>query len=185
MRNFSMILVLALFCLSCSNNSSEINANKQINTDTVQNKNVNVAVNTEKSVEKTEKGHEHIAPHGGTLIVFGEEFAHLELVLDSETGKITAYVLDGEAEKSVQIAQTEIEISVEKTNKFLVKLEAVENTLTGEKKGATSEFNGESEKLKGLKDFDAEIVKILVKGKEFKNVHFNFPKGNEDKHHKH
>jgi serine protease inhibitor len=52
MRNFSMILVLALFCLSCSNNSSEINANKQINTDTVQNKNVNVAVNTEKSAKK-------------------------------------------------------------------------------------------------------------------------------------
>ncbi len=32
-------------------------------------------------------GHEHAAPHGGTLIVLGDEFAHLELVLDPGTGE--------------------------------------------------------------------------------------------------
>jgi hypothetical protein len=42
--------------------------------------------------------HEHTAPHGGSLVEFGEEFAHIELVLDSATGVLTAYVLDGEAE---------------------------------------------------------------------------------------
>ena len=51
---------------------------------------------------ETQAHHEHTAPHGGTLVVFGNEFAHIELVLDQTTGKLTAYVLDGEAEKSVQ-----------------------------------------------------------------------------------
>ena len=49
--------------------------------------------------------HQHKAPHKGTLVEFGEEFAHLELVLDQATGKISAWVLDGEAEKAVRVAQ--------------------------------------------------------------------------------
>ena len=42
-------------------------------------------------------GHHHVAPHGGTLVVFGNEFAHLELVLDLSVGKLDAYFLDGMA----------------------------------------------------------------------------------------
>ena len=45
--------------------------------------------------------HEHKPPHSGTLVEFGEEFAHLELVLDAATGTLKAYALDGEAEKAV------------------------------------------------------------------------------------
>ena len=47
--------------------------------------------------------HEHTAPHGGTLVALGEEFGHLELLLNKETGELTAYVLDGEAEKPVRL----------------------------------------------------------------------------------
>lgn len=153
--------------------------------------------NTSNTSQKTEKTpdeiksevkngkHQHIAPHGGTLVVLGEEFAHLELVIDSQTGKLTAFVLDGEAEKSVRIKQSELEIEVEKPSKFSVKLEAFANPLTGESKGDTSEFRGESEKLKGLADFDAKIKQVSVKGQNFKDIHFNFPKGNEEKSHHH
>ena len=31
-------------------------------------------------------GHLHTAPHGGSLVILGETFAHLELLLDSEAG---------------------------------------------------------------------------------------------------
>ncbi len=96
--------------------------------------------------------HEHHAPHKGTLVEFGEEFAHLELVIDAATGKISAYVLDGEAEKAVRIAQKEIEIKVvkgEKNDAFSVTVKAQEVVLSGEKPGDSSEFSGESEKLKG------------------------------------
>ncbi len=128
------------------------------------------------------RAHEHHPPHKGTLVEFGEEFAHLELVIDAATGKVSGYVLDGEAEKAVRVAQKEIEIKVPKSDKteaFTVTLKGQTVVLSGEKEGDTSEFAGESEKLKGLKDFDGVVSAITVKGKEFKDVKFNFPKGNE------
>ena len=122
--------------------------------------------------------HEHHAPHKGTLVEFGEEFAHLELVIDQASGKISGYVLDGEAEKPVRIAQKDITLKVAKED-FSITLKAVANELSSEKEGDTSEFSGQSDKLKGLKNFDALVLQITVKGKEFKEVKFNFPKGNE------
>jgi len=132
--------------------------------------------------ETKKKGHEHKAPNGGTLVVLGEEFAHIEFVLNAETGSLTAYVLDAEAEKSVRVTQSELALKVEKPFKGTIKLSAVENSLTGEKSGDTSEFRGQSDQLKSLREFDAEIESAKVKGKEFKDVHFNFPKGNEADH---
>jgi hypothetical protein len=132
--------------------------------------------------------HEHTAPHGGALVVFGGEFAHIELVLDSNEGKLTAYVLDGEAENPVRINQKEIElkISIESSDgqegkrlNFPLKLRAVANVLTDETEGDTSEFAGQSDHLKGVTNFDAVVTVITIKGKEFKDVAFNFPKGNE------
>src|SRR5258708_31278652 len=135
-----------------------------------------------KDEEKKGGKHEHKPPHQGTLVEFGEEFAHLELVLDEATGQLTGYVLDGEAEKPVRIEQKEIVLKVKgKPPEAAVALKAAGNTLTGEKPGDTSQFNGQSDTLKGLKVFDAAVVEITVKGKEFKHVSFNYPKGNEEK----
>lgn len=144
--------------------------------------NTNTANGNANVAKKEGEGHEHTAPHGGTLIGFGEEFAHLELVLDKATGKLTAYTLDGEAEKGVAVAQPEMEIKINKPSAFTVKLAAVESTLSGSKKGAATQFEGTAEQLKNLSDFDAAVTSITIKGKEFKNVAFNFPKGNEEKH---
>ncbi len=131
--------------------------------------------------------HEHTAPHGGTLVVFGDEFAHLELVLDPEEGKLTAYLLDGEAENPIRIKQRYIELKIsidEPSNQkvglnFPVRLKAVANALTGETEGDTSQFTGQSDQYKGVTNFEAVVAEIVVKGKEFKNVVFNYPQGNE------
>jgi hypothetical protein len=136
------------------------------------------------SKEDAKKGgkHEHKPPHAGTLVEFGEEFAHLELVLDPASGQLTGYMLDGEAEKAVRLDQKEIALKVQgKPAEFTVVLKAAGNALTGEKPGDTSQFEGQSDALKRLKVFDAAVAKITVKGKEFSNVAFNFPKGNEEK----
>ncbi len=132
------------------------------------------------SVEAAKKKgeHEHSAPHGGTLVELGEEFAHVEIVLDAATGKLSAYALDGEAEKSVRVKQSEIEIAV-KNPAVTIKLGGVANTLTGETAGDTSEFSGQSDRLKGAANFDGVIKTISIKGKQFKDVEFNFPKGSE------
>ena len=132
--------------------------------------------------------HEHHAPHGGTLVEFGEEFAHLELVLDPGTGTLTGYSLDGEAENPVRIEQDDIEILITAVNTqgevasktiYTLKLEAVPNVLTGETLGDTSEFTAQSDKLKGAQNFDGVISAINIKGQSFKDVKFRFPEGNE------
>jgi hypothetical protein len=133
--------------------------------------------------------HEHTAPHDGTLVVFGDEFAHLEFVLDPKEGELTVYVLDGEAENPIRISQKDIELKVsiedsdrqkgEKLN-FLLKLNAIATVLTGETEGNTSEFLAQTDYLKDVTDFDAVVTEITIKGKKFKDVVFNFPKGNED-----
>ena len=139
---------------------------------------------------KTEEGHrEHTAPHGGTLVVLGEEFAHFELVVDANEGKLTAYILDGEAENPVRIQQGEIELEMRIENpdrnesdelNFPLKLKASANVLTGETVGDTSEFIGQSDQLKGVTNFNAVLTLITIKGKKFKDTAFNFPKGNEE-----
>ena len=130
----------------------------------------------------TAYGHEHKPPHGGTLVEFGEEFAHLELVLDAKEGKLSGYTLDGEAENPVRVKQSEIVLLIKlpgAAEPAKVTLNAFASVLSGEKEGDTSQFEGQADALKGSKLFDALVSVISIKGKEFKNVKFNFPKGNE------
>ncbi len=126
--------------------------------------------------------HEHHPPHQGTLIVLGEEFAHLELVVDPVKGSLSAYSLDGEAENAVPLVQESITINVAPKNgaqAFDVVLKAVENPLTGEKIGSTSQFDGESVNLKGLDKFSGLIEQVTTKGEVFKGIVFEFPGGND------
>src|SRR5262245_43372286 len=62
--------------------------------------------------KKEHEEHHHEAPHGGTLVVLGEESAHIEITLDEESGALTAYVLDGEAEKAVALSATSITLAI-------------------------------------------------------------------------
>lgn len=122
--------------------------------------------------------HAHTAPHGGTLVDL--EGAHLELTLDRQTGKITGYILDAEAEKAVRIEQKVIRmIAATKTQTIVVDLEAVGNPLTGEKPGDTSQFEGRSTPLKDLAEFECQVKEITVKGKLLGAAPFPFPRGNE------
>lgn len=124
--------------------------------------------------------HEHHPPHHGTLVVLGEEFAHVELLLDSSTGLLTAYLLDGEAENPVETSQTSLPFKLKANGKtFLIKLKPVANPLTGEVVGHTSQYQATSLKLKGLDKFEGTILHINAKGGDFKNVWFVYPEGNE------
>lgn len=132
-------------------------------------------------------GHEHAAPHGGTLVVLGDEFAHLEFVLDAPAGRLTVYALDGEAEGAVRLAQERLELLVETMtasgqSPFVLHLEAIANPLTGEARGRTSQFAAVSDNLRGVTRFDATLRFVSIRGREFTNVAFNFPQGNEERH---
>lgn len=65
-------------------------------------------------------GHDHAAgehakvgPHGGQLIELGsDESYHAELVHDESNHRIAVYILDGQANKNVPIAQSELIINM-------------------------------------------------------------------------
>lgn len=122
-------------------------------------------------------GHHHTAPHGGALVVLGEEFAHLEFVLEADSGTLTAYILDGEAEKAVRLPGGTLELAVGSEK---IVLQPVADELTGETATDTSTFRAKSEQLKGLETFQATLSKVKVKGQDFQDVTFSYPEGNED-----
>ncbi len=124
--------------------------------------------------------HEHKAPHDGTPVVLGQEAFHLELVRDTATGTLTAYVLDGEMENFVRVKAPAFEIvaTVGAERRPLAFL-AVANSATGETVGDTSQFEAQADWLKATANFDATLTALEVKGTAFKAVAFNFPKGND------
>lgn len=121
--------------------------------------------------------HEHIAPHGGALVELGDEFAHVELVLDQARGLLTAYVLDGEAESAVRIAQPSLDLWLipPGSTPQPVSLDAVANALTGEARGDTSQFQASVLALKGADAFKGSVRTLTVRGQPFRDVPIQFP----------
>jgi hypothetical protein len=131
-------------------------------------------------VRAGETGHEHQAPHGGALIELGEEFAHVELVCEPASGALRLYVLDGEAQRGVRIAQSEVILRIasaqpQRAAPLELRLAPVENALTGETAGDTSEFGGRDDRLVGVRAFRGELVQLGVRGRRFEGVPVDYP----------
>lgn len=124
--------------------------------------------------------HEHHAPHDGTAIVLGKEEYHLEFVLDAATGKLTAYVLDGELENFIRVKAPAFEVvATVGAEKKPLTFQAIANPATGEAVGDTSQFEAQADWLKTTKAFDAELAALKIRNATFLRVKFNFPKGND------
>jgi hypothetical protein len=124
--------------------------------------------------------HEHKPPHGGTPVVLGDEIYHVELVVDASTGKLQAYVFDGELENFIRTKAPSLTIDavVNGAPQTLV-LAAVANPATGETVGDTSLFETQADWLKTTPSFDGTLQSITIRGTTFTAVKFNFPKGND------
>lgn len=119
--------------------------------------------------------HEHVAPHGGTLIVVGDHQFNLELVHDAEDGRLSAYVLDAHAENFVRLPiQGFAIVALVNGHRESLPMAAVGNPVTGETIGDTAEFAGFAEWLKGRVAFDAYIPAIDIRGATFTDVRFAF-----------
>lgn len=132
------------------------------------------------SAKQADGGHDHEAPHGGSLIEFGDEFAHLELLLNADTGRLTVYVLDGEAETPVRLAQPAIVLMVtvpDVLSPISVTLEPVENALTGEKAGDTSQFVATVPELEGRREFRGTVSSLTIRGRAFFESSFRVSRG--------
>jgi hypothetical protein len=116
-------------------------------------------------------GHTHVAPHGGALAELGDHYAQLEGVVDPESGRITLYVFDGEAERPYRVAQRTVVAEVITDGEpFVVHLQAVASALTGERVGDTSEFRGTAPELAGATTASIRVETITVRGQTFDNV---------------
>ncbi len=117
--------------------------------------------------------HEHVAPHGGTVIVLGDEAFHLEMIYDPAVGRVTLYVLDGHLENFIRLPAAGIvtSIALGETNRALV-LTPVAQSATGETIGNTSQFGGAADWLKSSPELDGLISSIEVRGQQFTNVAF-------------
>jgi len=112
--------------------------------------------------------------------VLGEEAYHVELVRNTDEGKLDAYILDGEMEEFVRIVQPEIECVVTTgSDRRTILFHAVADRASGETVGDTSFFEATGDWVKSTNVFDGVFKSIQVKGSRFSEVVFNFPKGND------
>lgn len=134
----------------------------------------------EKTSSSSGHGHEHVAPHDGTAVVLGDEFYHVEFVLDAAAGKLSAYILDGHMEEYVRCAMPAFDVvaTVGGGAPQTLTFKAIADAASGEKVGDTSLFEASADWLKTTREFDAVITQIEVKKSAFSAVAFNFPKGN-------
>lgn len=125
-------------------------------------------------------GHTHEPPHGGTAVVLGPEEYHIEFVLDADQGKMLAYILDGHMEDFVRIEAKQFEVEARAAGAVeLLTFHAQARRETGETAGDTSQFEARADWLRGAKTFDALLKEISIRGKQYRAVSFDFPKGNE------
>lgn len=124
--------------------------------------------------------HHHHPPHGGTPVVLGDEQYHVELVLDEESGRLQAFVLDDEMESFVRSSAPSLVIAAKGAGAPReVVLAPVPNPETGETVGDTALFEGQADWLKATPRFDAVLKNITVRGTTFTDVSFGFPGGND------
>ncbi|MGQ0614470.1 MAG: hypothetical protein ACT4PV_12110 [Planctomycetaceae bacterium] len=122
------------------------------------------------------RGHDHDAPHGGAIVVLGDEFAHIEILADAVAGRLTLYLLDGHAQKGVRSADEKIRCTIRPAG-FVIELLPATRPTTGEKPGDASEFSTSDDRLKGLTRFTAVLERVVVKGKPFEDVEIPYPEG--------
>ncbi len=133
--------------------------------------------------EHASSGHVHKAMRGGLLVELGEEFAHVELLHEPDQGRVRVFVLDGCAENPVRVPEKSIRLTLPDGRK--IKLAAVENVLTGETPGNSSEFQGVDERLKGKVHWgEVTLNSLTVKGKSFSGVALK-SHDKEEHHHDH
>lgn len=125
--------------------------------------------------------HVDVAPHGGTPVGVGDDY-QIEWVLDAPTGKLQAYILDGEMENFIRITPPSFDLNVKLSNRQeVLHFVAVANNATGEKVGSTSLFEAQADWLKTNNSFDAVLPALNIEGKDFTNITFSFPKDVQEK----
>jgi hypothetical protein len=111
---------------------------------------------------EAEGGHEHASegPHHGTLVEFGDEKYHGEVV-HGEDGTVTVYILDGTAAATVAIDATEVTINVShdgQPEQFVL----AASPDTGDAEGKSSRFVSSDAELGTHLDEEGATARLAV-----------------------
>lgn len=124
--------------------------------------------------------HAHQPKNGGVLVELGDHEFNLELLLEADARQMKAWVLDAHAENYVRLPDKEFEVfAVIGEEERLLTFQAVPNPATGETVGDTAEFLARAGWLEGVKEFEARLGKLTVRGKSFEGLEFHYPTGLE------
>jgi hypothetical protein len=121
--------------------------------------------------------HQHVAPHGGTLLEVGPHGSgfNLELLIQSD-GFLHIYILDAHADNFVRIAAETIEVEVLDPNQSSPKIicKAVADRGTGETVGDSSLFTS-TETITGFLPLRAKIQALPIKNQVYEDIVFELP----------
>lgn len=131
----------------------------------------------QKPLERPEHDeHDHKAPHDGTLRMVGDHEAQLEFLLDDEAGKLSLYVLDGEAEKPQASEAKEIAV------KFSIDGKDVELKLARDESNKKDTlYTVQDDRLKGHHELDGSVS--WPRGEKTEELDFEVGHHEEDHDH--
>jgi len=123
--------------------------------------------------------HHHEPPHGGAGVTLGEEEAHIEFLVDTEAGTVTAWFFTPHMERYLRIKAESFEVLVKRSDgEAKLTFMGIANAGTGETVGDTSQFVAKADWLAGVESFDALLSEVSIQGRVYRGVAFNYPKGN-------
>ena len=109
----------------------------------------------------------------------GDEEAHIEFLVDAEAGTVTAWFFTPHMERYLRIKAETFEVLARRADgEAMLTFAAVANTGTGETVGDTSQFVARADWLAGARSFDAVLPEVSVRGTVYRDIAFNYPKGN-------
>jgi hypothetical protein len=112
-------------------------------------------------------------------VTLGDEEAHIEFLVDAEAGTVTAWFFKPHMERYLRIkAESFVVLARLPDGEASMTFAAVANAGTGETIGDTSQFVARADWLASVVSFDAVLPEVSVRGRVYRSIAFNYPKGN-------
>ena len=106
------------------------------------------------TADSKDHGHDHTAPHGGTLTDWGGGKYHVEFTVDHDKKEATVYIIGSDAKSPQPIKASSVHLVI---NDPMTEIDLVAKPLEGEAEGTSSRFVGTHETIGIVKEFAGTI----------------------------
>ena len=114
------------------------------------------------------------------LVPLGEDAAHLEFVLDAESGTLSLHVLNGDASAPLPLPQEMVFLKLDAGDgEFAIVLFARPDEEAAAPAGTTARYAAAHRRLMGASEFDAVVEGVTIDRQSFRRVRVSYPAGSE------